>query len=123
MCRFLSSLRSLTLDHLQGIETFLEGLHERVTNLQELHIWRCASLKEISWIKNIKSLGRLSLRLCPNLTILRDTINLIISLPKVEIEECPKVSHIERMLEDRLYIQDITSENQLLLQVLLLISY
>ncbi|EXB68335.1 Putative disease resistance protein RGA4 [Morus notabilis] len=104
MWQSLSSLRSVTLDHLQDIKTLLEGL-EQVTNLQELHVWRCDSLEEISWLSKIRSLRILSLRLCPNLTIPRDRISLITSLQKVEIEECPRISHIERMLEDRLYRQ------------------
>ncbi|GMN67033.1 hypothetical protein TIFTF001_036095 [Ficus carica] len=104
MCQSLPSLRSLTFDHVQDINAFLEVL-EKVTNLQELHIWRCASLKEIGWVSNIRSLRILSIKLCPNLMIPRDKINLITSLQKVEIKECHQVSHIELMLEGRFYMQ------------------
>ncbi|PON34527.1 NB-ARC domain containing protein, partial [Trema orientale] len=97
------SLRSLTLDHLADINALLGGL-QQLTSLQELHIWRCDSLKEIpSWISNIKSLKTISIKLCPSLTIPRDRINLITCLKKVEIEDCPEVSHIESMLKDRRY--------------------
>ncbi|XP_030493629.2 disease resistance protein RGA2 isoform X2 [Cannabis sativa] len=99
----LPSLRSVTLDHIADIHNQLQKL-QKVTNLQQLHIWRCDSLKEIpSWISNVKSLKTISIKLCPELTIPRERLSLIASLKKVEIEDCPQVSHIESMLKDPLY--------------------
>ncbi|GMN27078.1 hypothetical protein TIFTF001_001522 [Ficus carica] len=98
----LPSLHSFTIDHVREIEPFLEGL-DLLKNLQELHIWRCASLETISWIRNIKSLRILSVKLCPKLTIPREEIRYIHDLQDAVIQGCPKVSHVERMLEDPLY--------------------
>ncbi|KAF4365521.1 hypothetical protein G4B88_025700 [Cannabis sativa] len=87
----LPSLRSVTLDHISDIHNQLQKL-QKVTNLQQLHIWRCDSLKEIpSWISNVKSLKTISIKLCPELTIPRERLSLIASLKKVEIEDCPQV--------------------------------
>ncbi|KAM6595018.1 hypothetical protein CsatA_002721 [Cannabis sativa] len=103
MWHFLSNLRSLTLDHIGDVNHELKGL-QQVTSLQQLHIRRCDNFKEIpSWISNSKLLKTISIKLCPKLTIPRERINLITTIKKVEIEDCPEVSHLESMLQDPLY--------------------
>ncbi|PON46650.1 LRR domain containing protein [Trema orientale] len=106
MWQSFPGLRSLTLDHVNDIDSLLEGL-QQVTSLQQLHIWHCNSLKEIpNWISNATSLKRISMKVCPSLTMPPDRIvSLITALQKVEIEDCPRVAFIESMLKDQLYTQ------------------
>ncbi|KAF4365648.1 hypothetical protein F8388_007481 [Cannabis sativa] len=105
MWQSLHSLRSVTLDHIADINDQLQGLRQ-VKSLQQLRIWRCDSLEEIpSWINDSNSLKTISIKLCPKLTVSRDKLSLIISSKKVEIEDCPRLSHIATMLKDPLYTQ------------------
>ncbi|XP_030492581.2 putative disease resistance protein RGA4 [Cannabis sativa] len=105
MWQSLHSLRSVTLDHVADINVQLQKLQE-LTTLQGLHIRGCDSLMEIPrWISNSDSLRTVSIKLCPNLTIPRERLSLISTSKKVEIEDCPRVSHIETMLKDPLYTQ------------------
>ncbi|KAF4379488.1 hypothetical protein G4B88_024936 [Cannabis sativa] len=105
MWQSLHSLRSVTLDHIADINDQLQGLRQ-VKSLQQLRIWRCDSLEEIpSWINDSNSLKTISIKLCPKLTVSRDKLSLITSSKKVEIEDCPRLSHIATMLKDPLYTQ------------------
>ncbi|XP_062105978.1 putative disease resistance protein RGA1 [Humulus lupulus] len=98
MWEFLRSLRSLTFDHIDDIKALLKGL-KQVTTLQQLCIWHCHGLMKIpKWISNGTSLKKISIKVCPNLTIGPDKLSLIAS-SKVEIEHCPQVSHIESILK------------------------
>uniref|UniRef100_A0A803PAK2 Uncharacterized protein n=1 Tax=Cannabis sativa TaxID=3483 RepID=A0A803PAK2_CANSA len=105
MWQSLHSLRSVTLDHVADINVQLQKLQE-LTTLRGLHIRGCDSLMEIPrWIGNSDSLRTVSIKLCPNLTIPQERLSLISTSKKVEIEDCPLVSHIETMLKDPLYTQ------------------
>ncbi|KAL5543605.1 hypothetical protein UlMin_007389 [Ulmus minor] len=99
----LKALCSLTFDNVPLVKSLLEGLQE-LTSLQELRIWRCDSMEEIpEWISNDRSSLRLSIRLCPNLKIAPDRIGAITSLKNVDIEDCPRIAHIEILHKHRLF--------------------
>ncbi|KAM6595049.1 hypothetical protein CsatA_002752 [Cannabis sativa] len=105
MWQSLHRLHSVTLDHVTDINDQLEGLRQ-VRSLQQLHIRHCDSLEEIpNWITNSDSLRTISIKLCPKLTIPRERLSFITTSKKVEIEDCPRVSHIATMLKDPLYTQ------------------
>ena len=101
LCSF-PRLCSLTLDDLTDVKKFLDGF-QHVTGLQELHIWRCLYLREIPTWTHLSSLQKLSIRLCPNLTIPPERISLVTSIQKVEIEDCLQISSVENLLNDRFF--------------------
>ncbi|KAM6595041.1 hypothetical protein CsatA_002744 [Cannabis sativa] len=105
MWQYLERLHSVTLDHVTDINDQLEGLRQ-VRGLQQLHIWRCDSLVVIpNWITDSVLLRTFSIKLCPKLIIPRERLSLIATSKKLEIEDCPGVSHVATMLKDPLYIQ------------------
>ncbi|KAM6595050.1 hypothetical protein CsatA_002753 [Cannabis sativa] len=104
MWKSLHSLRSVTLDNVADINDYLKGGLRQVTSLQQLHILRCYNLVEIeSWIDDFKTLSKISIKLCPQLRIPHDRIDLITS-SNVKVEHCPRVTHIERVLQDQLHM-------------------
>ncbi|KAF4365503.1 hypothetical protein G4B88_025682 [Cannabis sativa] len=93
MWQYLERLHSVTLDHVTDINDQLKGLRQ-VRGLQQLHIWRCDSLVVIpNWITNSDLLRTFSIKLCPKLIIPRERLSLIATSKKLEIEDCPGVSH------------------------------
>ncbi|KAF4365524.1 hypothetical protein G4B88_025703 [Cannabis sativa] len=98
MWKSLHSLRSVTLDNVADINDYLKGGLRQVTSLQQLHILRCYNLVEIeTWIDDFKTLSKISIKLCPQLRIPHDRIDLITS-SNVKVEHCPRVTHIERSI-------------------------
>ncbi|PON74326.1 LRR domain containing protein [Parasponia andersonii] len=83
----LNCLRFLRFDSLPNLTTLPKGL-QRVTSLQELHVWRCG-IKEIpSWINKLEQLKKLAIRVCSSLKSLPEEIRSLHSLETLEIEDC-----------------------------------
>ncbi|KAL5540739.1 hypothetical protein UlMin_044062 [Ulmus minor] len=90
----LTSLSVLKLDCLTNLDKLPSKL-QHLTNLKELHIWRCKMKVLPKWIKDLQSLKKLAIWVCPYMESLPEEIDKRIvcplppSLETLEIEDCP----------------------------------
>ncbi|KAL5543438.1 hypothetical protein UlMin_007222 [Ulmus minor] len=90
----LTSLSVLKLDCLTNLDKLPLKL-QHLTNLKELHIWRCKMTVLPEWIKDLQSLEKLAIWVCPYMESLPGEIDKRIvcplppSLKTLEIEDCP----------------------------------
>ncbi|KAL5543392.1 hypothetical protein UlMin_007176 [Ulmus minor] len=90
----LTSLSVLKLDCLTNLDKLPSKL-QQLTNLKELHIWRCKMTVLPEWIKDLQSLKKLAIWVCPYMESLPEEIDKRIvcplppSLETLEIEDCP----------------------------------
>ncbi|KAL5543426.1 hypothetical protein UlMin_007210 [Ulmus minor] len=84
----LTSLSVLKLDCLTNLDKLPSNL-QHLTNLKELHIWRCKMTVLPEWIKDLQSLEKLAIWVCPYMKSLPEGIRSLTSLKNLEIEDCP----------------------------------
>ncbi|KAL5543538.1 hypothetical protein UlMin_007322 [Ulmus minor] len=84
----LTSLSVLKLDCLTNLDELPSNLRH-LTNLKELHIWRCKMTALPKWIKDMKSLEKLAIWVCHRMKLLPEGIRSLYSLKTLEIEDCP----------------------------------
>ncbi|KAL5540754.1 hypothetical protein UlMin_044077 [Ulmus minor] len=84
----LTSLSVLKLDFLTNLKELPSNL-QHLTNLKELHIWRCEMKAFPEWIKDLQSLEKLAIWVCPDMESLPEGIRNLTSLKTLEIEDCP----------------------------------
>ncbi|KAL5540750.1 hypothetical protein UlMin_044073 [Ulmus minor] len=84
----LTSLSVLKLDCLTNLDKLPSKL-QHLTNLKELHIWRCKMTVLPEWIKDLQSLDKLAIWVCPYMKSLPEGIRSLSPLKTLEIEDCP----------------------------------
>ncbi|EXB95297.1 hypothetical protein L484_007941 [Morus notabilis] len=91
----LSKLKNLSIVGIEELddEKADEIMLQKITSLQEIHIWRCNFTILQERIIELKLLKKLSISICPNLKSLPEKIGSLTSLQTLEIKGCPALLH------------------------------
>ncbi|XP_030515187.2 putative disease resistance protein RGA3 [Rhodamnia argentea] len=91
--RSMSKLRTLMFMGLPKIVSFPRWLEGSARTLQRIDVAHCPNLSKLpEWLQNCSSLRKLKINDCPRLSSLPDGIRLIATLRELWIDDCPELS-------------------------------